>query len=499
MNNILIEKKISNLHDNGKISFKKIKEMLSSVSSFVLEKGEIPKGKKILLSYSIKEGKIYLAENKTEIKNKGKNINEYLKSCEEMKEEISYSLNNLEKNIGSMNQEDQVSIFGPDQNVYYNIELLTKPEKCNNYNSKHFNIMPDGHGEYDNSGKLIINEVFRQTTKLQELFNHWQNKLKQERYHQYSNSIRKLKELHDKEYFNYASNKIDNALSATNSYINNDKFNLNDDSTIDDYMLSRVYILLNALIDKSQTGHISPISKMNIAKRILGIKGIGLQDITSKLQPEQQKFIKENILNDKNRKDLLNNAIKPIEDILINYSIDILKTLQSILIVNDHPSYKRINKQIDNSINYINAGNSLSTLKNELKSLKYVDNYLNKKNSLFFYDGESYSPSGEFKPVNELLKMFKPFSENVPDKKIIDENDIYAIINETITKKGSKYCLLSKKTKRNLGCYNSKSKAKNRERQVQYFKHMKEMSTAGGAGAAIQGAPMQKDKDKLEQ
>ena len=99
MNNILIEKKISNLHDNGKISFKKIKEMLSSVSSFVLEKGEIPKGKKILLSYSIKEGKIYLAENKTEIKNKGKNINEYLKSCEEMKEEISYSLNNLEKNI----------------------------------------------------------------------------------------------------------------------------------------------------------------------------------------------------------------------------------------------------------------------------------------------------------------------------------------------------------------------------------------------------------------
>ena len=48
-------------------------------------------------------------------------------------------------------------------------------------------------------------------------------------------------------------------------------------------------------------------------------------------------------------------------------------------------------------------------------------------------------------------------------------NDIYSIydiINEHIVKRGSKYCLVSKKSGRNLGCYPSKSGAKKREKQA---------------------------------
>ena len=47
-------------------------------------------------------------------------------------------------------------------------------------------------------------------------------------------------------------------------------------------------------------------------------------------------------------------------------------------------------------------------------------------------------------------------------------------IGEHIVKKGSKYCLKSKKSGKNLGCYDSKKGAKKREKQVQYFKHMTE-------------------------
>lgn len=47
------------------------------------------------------------------------------------------------------------------------------------------------------------------------------------------------------------------------------------------------------------------------------------------------------------------------------------------------------------------------------------------------------------------------------------------IVNEHIVKKGSKYCLMSKKTNKNLGCYPTKAGAKKREKQVQYFKHAK--------------------------
>jgi hypothetical protein len=58
-----------------------------------------------------------------------------------------------------------------------------------------------------------------------------------------------------------------------------------------------------------------------------------------------------------------------------------------------------------------------------------------------------------------------------------------------IRKSGSKYCLLSRKTKKSLGCYRSKTGAKKRERQVQYFKNMEEDVGTMAAGA-IQGGGM---------
>ena len=45
---------------------------------------------------------------------------------------------------------------------------------------------------------------------------------------------------------------------------------------------------------------------------------------------------------------------------------------------------------------------------------------------------------------------------------------------EVIRRKNNKYCLYSKKTNRNLGCYKTKAEVRKRERQVQYFKHIKE-------------------------
>ena len=44
-------------------------------------------------------------------------------------------------------------------------------------------------------------------------------------------------------------------------------------------------------------------------------------------------------------------------------------------------------------------------------------------------------------------------------------------INEYIRKKGSKWCVFSHKTDRNMGCYSKKSGAKKRLGQIHYFKN----------------------------
>lgn len=52
----------------------------------------------------------------------------------------------------------------------------------------------------------------------------------------------------------------------------------------------------------------------------------------------------------------------------------------------------------------------------------------------------------------------------------------------TIKKIGDKFRLVSKKTGKNLGTYDTKAGAEKRERQVQYFKHMGEEAPTNAVG-----------------
>ena len=47
-------------------------------------------------------------------------------------------------------------------------------------------------------------------------------------------------------------------------------------------------------------------------------------------------------------------------------------------------------------------------------------------------------------------------------------------LEEYISEVGSKFCVLSHKTKKSLGCYDTKGEAENRLVQIQMFKHMHE-------------------------
>jgi hypothetical protein len=97
-----------------------------------------------------------------------------------------------------------------------------------------------------------------------------------------------------------------------------------------------------------------------------------------------------------------------------------------------------------------------------------------------------------FKNPNKILKYLPDevqdknnFAKNVIDNIFINqeanlnESTIYDLISEMIVKKKGKFCLLSKATRRNLGCYTSRKGAVKREKQVQYFKNMKETSGVG--------------------
>ena len=82
----------------------------------------------------------------------------------------------------------------------------------------------------------------------------------------------------------------------------------------------------------------------------------------------------------------------------------------------------------------------------------------------------------------EYEKVYNIIKERVPDN---IQEIVLSTLQEHIVKRKNKFCLLSKKSGKNLGCYRSRKGAKKREKQVQYFKHLKEMSGMAADSVAV--------------
>ena len=124
-------------------------------------------------------------------------------------------------------------------------------------------------------------------------------------------------------------------------------------------------------------------------------------------------------------------------------------------------------------------------------------NYKKWKIRLLSGGGQKASSGGGPYKIKPDYKMGKSAPPGLEESEQLDE---------VIRKKGGKYCLFSKKTKKNLGCYPTRAGAVKREKQVQYFKHMSEDMPAnnvgGGAiaglGVGPDGEPgVKKKKNKL--
>jgi|688.fasta_scaffold585152_1 hypothetical protein len=115
--------------------------------------------------------------------------------------------------------------------------------------------------------------------------------------------------------------------------------------------------------------------------------------------------------------------------------------------------------------------------------LKNWNKFLEESN----YQKELHSPSELARHDRNNLakkggaKSSAPFTEEPPKGRAksappgfggLEESE--ETVDEHIVKKDGKYCLMSKKSNKNLGCYDTKAGAEKRERQVQYFKHMGE-------------------------
>ena len=112
-------------------------------------------GQNLMISYSVKDGRAKGVRNKSEIKAGGLNPEQLAAKFADranpaLKETFADALKAFERAVHSLSHEEQIEIFGPDTNIFYNAEVMD-PRAPNviNYDTKALVIHRAGHFEFD--------------------------------------------------------------------------------------------------------------------------------------------------------------------------------------------------------------------------------------------------------------------------------------------------------------------------------------------------------------
>jgi hypothetical protein len=435
---------MDHLYDNPDLTFSKMKEIMTAASNGELSTEEKVDGQNLFLSYSIPEGKAKGARNKGHYKSGGLDalgLAQKFAGRGGIEKAFTGGFDAFEKAVEALSDDEKERIFGPDANVWYNAEVMdpgssledgqrdpNDPGAVNviKYDDKTLKIHNVGHflynresGEEEPIPKGALETLDGALTRMQRhLYGHNFNLARQ--------AIIQLQKLED-------DNALQTAISQLNGVISSEK--LNDSNTIDEYLFSR---LMNG-IDTDLPSSL----KEEIVKYLLKLPGnLGLRAIKKGLSTTDLQDLQTIIAR---KKMLLKEAILPVEMIVHDFTVEMLKGLKSVFIANTDKEVMRLKQELAQAVKAITEqgaddAQSMEIMQYHLNKIKDFSNITTPVEAIVFdYDGHTYKFAGNFAPLNQILGMFKYPAKG--GKKITTENISFG--SQIITEKdGKKVALL---------------------------------------------------------
>jgi hypothetical protein len=338
----------------------------------------------------------------------------------ELKNSLAETLISFERAVRSLSHEEQKQLFGDDVNKFYSCTIVaSKTPDIISYDTKSLRVNDSDHKEYDRqSSKFIESDLSKESGTLSDLISKHQKDNADNSHAIEVAAVKRLFSLSEKKQFNTAVNDLDSLISQTNGYILSDNLKLSNDSSINGFLIARVYAIINHIVMKGKIKDFSSNMKMNIAKRVLGNKGISVQDIAKKINKKDIDFVKENFLNDTARREILTTAIKPLEMIISDFSVEMLKSLHSVFTLDGNKDTSKLRSELLKAASEIqNSDNKekIQVLKTQLMRLRSADKNQSVVNGFQFdYDGKAYKFSEGFAPIGHLLGLLRANQDNAP-------------------------------------------------------------------------------------
>ena len=414
---------MNHLYDNPNLTFKEMKKIFQAASAGELEGTEKTDGQNLQLSYDINTNTARAARNKGNIKDGGLDAAGLAKKFGgrgALETAFTEAFAAFEETVGRLSIEEREEIFGPNTNVYYNAEVQD-PRAANliNYDLPTLTIHRVGHNEYDReTGQATGRDVSKNARKLAAALDRVQGERQEGKFFVQMNAVRQLEALSDDTAVNLAIARLDSALSQAG---------ISDNQTVAEYMISRV----DSMIDDRIT--LPEETKMALIKYIFKQR-----DEEGKLLADKRSVLKlipkedagtlsavRNIMGDAQK--IKFRSIMPVEEVVHDFSVEMLKGLQSAFILDNEAEVVRLRAETQKAIEAIESSDSeeaMEILQKQMSKLKNVEGVSTAAEGFVFdYDDVTYKFTGNFAPMNQLLGLFKYGRGDVPPMQKLDEEE----------------------------------------------------------------------------
>ncbi len=470
---------MSHLYDNPRLTFGQIKSILQDAAEGNLEGTEKTDGQNLYISFSVPnqelefaEGGAKAARNKTNIKSGGMDAGQLAAKFsfnKSLQKSFKQALKDFEGVIRQMPRAKQEEIFGPDTNIYYNAEVIN-PETANviNYDSKLVSIHRGGGAEFDketgsaieveiidpDTGEVITGQkdVSKHANTLADELEKVQQDLADNKFKIEMDAVFRLKALENKEALSKAMSEIEDEISSEG---------ISDGQMVIEYVMARILSIMREKYsdlygeedeeeseeeegeeeegEEEKTGRSLEETEKLLLKRIIFSNpsyrsAYGQDDMPKELKPNT--IIKGASLEDRNlatyivnnSNEILKDAIEPIESTIHDFTVEMLKGLESLFVLDNKKETERLRKEVSKAIKAIEqSGNedALEILQKQMNKLKSIENISTAAEGFVFdHDGWSYKFTGNFAPINQILGLFKYGRKGIPPlDKLIEQKE----------------------------------------------------------------------------
>ena len=411
---------MAHLYNDPSLSFNDIKKILSAASRGEIEGTEKTDGYNIYLGYV--EGKARAARNKGDMAKGGMDFGTLaareFKGGPEVRKVYLDAFRAYSMALGTLSEKELVSIFGENGEVFYNTEIQG-PSASNvvNYDANVLSIHPTGHKKYNKeTNQLELVDTANNSAALDKVIDRFEEILQDEDFKVRRTAILKLNKLDSDYDLNIALNKMEKA-------------GFSGDMTIGEYLEANILEYLN-----QKLAYLADNLKQAVVDRILRKPGaLGIPQITKGMPKTEKQKISAFI---KYGPALLKKYTYPLEDAIHDFSVELLRGLQSAYILDNEAQVEKLKKEVADAIKTLRdysgpgAEQAHEILFQQLKKLKHHDNVNTAVEGFVFQIGDQvYKFTGNFAPVNQLLGLFRYGRGQVPALKSQELNEVEKYFN----------------------------------------------------------------------